>query len=127
MMAKAKTKSALKKTYQFMKLTGQVSPQLRKKLYKQLRGNKDILRSFKEFSVNYNAGNIPLTPQLRKKLDKHSNLLEQYSSVNINKCCEKKASKLNQAGAGIIPLLISALAPIVSSIISSKLSNNQNE
>ena len=119
-----KGSSVLAKTYSFMNLTKDLKPSLRLKIYKQLRGKNvfDILKSFKEFAVNYKAGNIPVAPALRPKLKKHESYLTKLRFCNIKRCCMKRASKLIQQGSGaILPIIIAALAPIISSLITSKI------
>ena len=119
--------SVLRKTYPFLEIVGKLDSSSKKKIFKKLGGNKDILNSFKEFSINFNKNNIPLNTNLKKKFKRHQKYLDKLSRCNINKCHPRSRAILNQQGAGILPLILSALAPIITSVISSTVTKKKDE
>ena len=121
------TESVLRKTYPFLEIVNKLDKNSKKKIFKKLGGNPEILKSFKEFSINYSNENIPLKNNLRKKLKRHQRYFDKLNKCNINKCNARHRAILNQEGSGILPLMLSALAPIISSIISSSISKNKDD
>jgi hypothetical protein len=119
--------SVLRKTYPFLEIVGELDKRSIDKIFKQLGGNKEILNTFKEFSINLNKDNIPLDEKLRKKLKKHRKYFAKLHKCDINRCHPRSRAILNQKGAGILPLMLSALAPIISSIISSAVSKKSDD
>lgn len=126
----AERKSSLVRSYPFLRLTSRLKPATRKKAFKELSGDSEILKSFAEFAVNLKENRIPLKPKLKNQLKKHSGLLNQFAKLNtpklIKKCCPKKAAKMVHQGGAIAPLIVSALASFLPSIISSLTSSSSS-
>lgn len=112
-------KSVLKKTFPFLKIISQLPLSDRKKILKHSKGDKLIHKSLRELAYNYLKGNLKT-----KKQPKKSDILFMRNLVKkentSKKCsCAKRAKHL-QKGAGILSLLIPAVATLVSSLVSRK-------
>lgn len=127
----AENRSALVRAYPFMRLASKLSGPTRKKAFKELSDDREILKAFAEFAINHKANKIPMKAKTRNQLKKHSNLINEFASLNtpqlIRKCCPKKARKIIQRGFAIVPLIIGALASALPSIISSFSSKKEDD
>ena len=73
---KRQTKSSvLRKTFPFLKIVTGLPPKSRKRILKELNGDKDIYKSMREIAVNTLNGNVPLSSVSKKKLKPHLKVL----------------------------------------------------
>lgn len=111
-------KSVLHKTYHFLKLLSQLSPQTRKIVLKSLKGDKKIYKSLRELGVNYLKGNLNINKEHFKKIDiKFLKNITKPEKRTKNCTCSERAEILQQ-GSGFIGLLAPALISLATSLLS---------
>lgn len=118
-MKKPIEKSILRKTYPFLKIISELPLKDRKRILKKTNGDEALHKSLRELSRNYLKGNI----KTKKKFKKSDLKLMQNLADKKNKTCKcscKKRSQHLQKGAGILSVLIPAVASLVTSIINKK-------
>jgi hypothetical protein len=106
---------SLQKTLPFLNVVSKLSNENRKRVLKEVGGEKHIYNALHEIAYNTLKGNIKLDKSQSKKLIRHKKLLENLCKNNK---CAKKRSKLIVQSGGFLPFLIPALASIISAVIS---------
>lgn len=88
-------------------------PTVRKAILKD--ADKALIYSICELCDNTLTGNVPLTPKHKQKLRKHKNIIKKLAKRGGSWLKKKKA--ISQKGGAFLPLLLSALAPALGSLI----------
>lgn len=118
-MKKPIEKSILRKTFPFLKIISELPLKDRKRILRKTNGDQSLHKSLRELSHNYLKGNIKTI----KKPKKSDYLLMRALADKKNKTCKcscKKRSHHLQKGAGLISLLIPAVASLMTSLINKK-------
>jgi len=76
-----------------------------------------LYKALHEIAVNTVAQKVPLSAKLKKSLRKHKIKIKKLSCKTNNK---KKRKKLVIQSGGFLPILIPAVASIITSLIASK-------
>jgi hypothetical protein len=88
-------------------------PSLRKKILSSMH-NDCLYLALNEIALNTVKGNLKLKSQQKKKLYKHRNLIKKLSTKTNNRV---KRRKLVTQSGGFLPILIPALASILTTLI----------
>jgi len=117
-MKKSRTVSnSLRKSFPLLKMTANMSKDNRQRILKEIGGDETVYNALHEIAYNTIKGNYKLPITHSKKLKRYNPLLEEFC-VTKNKSCSKKRKQLIEQSGGFLPILIPALATIISSIIS---------
>lgn len=107
----------LKKALPILKYVSNVKSGLkRKRILKEISSDPHIYDAICEVCLNTVKGNIELSPADRKKLKSHKKCLVALASRKGARGYKRQL--VVQSGGAILPILIPAVASIVSSIIS---------
>lgn len=105
----------LRQCYEKLKFISQIKdPKLRKKLLDRVNDNC-LYSALHEIAVNTLKGKVPLNKNQKRKLKKHKKLLVNLSK--LTKDNKRKRFLVKQTGGALLPLLIPAVASIISSLI----------
>lgn len=107
----------LRRSWPLLLLLQKVKPRLRKVLMQDLAENPDMCHVVRELFVNYMNGNIKLSKQDQKKLKKHMRLCRAMSGKASKKQRKKTIKQIG--GLPILPMLINAAIPIITSLLMS--------
>lgn len=109
---------SLKKTLNFLQALTRVKDRdSREVVLKHLGDDKILYDALSEIARNYLKGNINLSTSQSKKIKRHSKVLKELCCKKNRKCAKKRKELLVQSG-GFLPILIPAVASIISAIIS---------
>ena len=105
----------LRQCYEKLKFISQIKDEkLRKKLLNRVNDNC-LYSALHEIAINTLKGKIPLNSNQKRKLKKHKKLLINLSKKTKDNNRKKKLVK--QTGGALLPLIIPALASIISSLV----------
>ena len=110
--------SVLRKTYPFLRIVSTLSPNSRRKILNELNGDQDVYKSMREIAINTVKGNVPLSTKSKQQLKKFDKTIHLLNKHRTKSCSCRKRKQIIQQGSGILPILIPAIAGIISSIIS---------
>jgi len=116
-MKRGKISNSLKKSFPLLKITAGMNKENRAKILKDLGGDKTVYNALYEIAHNTIKGNYKMPNAQSRKLKPFKPLLQQFC-IGKNKSCAKKRRKLIEQSGGLLPILIPALATVLSSIIS---------
>lgn len=105
----------LRRSWPLLLLLQKVKPGLRKRLVKDLAENTEIYHVVRELFVNYMNGNIKLNKQDQQKLKKHMKLCKEMTGKATKK--QRKRTFQQVGGLAILPLLIKAAIPLITSLL----------
>lgn len=109
--------NSLNKSLPLLKIVSKLSQKNRNNILKELGGEKTVYNAFHEIAHNTLKGNYKLSKPQLKKLKPHNNVLKKLCIKSNRNCCKKRKKLIVQSG-GFLPILIPAIATILSSIIS---------
>ena len=117
--------SSISKTLPILDIINKFPDSMRRKILKKFNGNPLIHKSMRELSYNYLKGNVKTTKKPNKNQLSYMRNITKKENRTVNCHCGKckscnKQSKEIQKGGSLLPLLIPAVATIVSSLISRK-------
>ena len=116
-MKRSRISGSLKKSFPLLKMTAGMSKDNRSRILKEMGGDKTVYNALHEIAFNTIKGNYKLPNSHSKKLKAYKPLLQQFC-MSKNKSCAKKRKHLIEQSGGFLPILIPALATVLSSIIS---------
>lgn len=105
----------LKRSWPLLLLLQKVKPKLRKILLEDLADNPEMCVVIREIFVNYLNGNIKLSQSEREKLKRYSKLCKLMASKSKRK--QRKKTFKQVGGLPLLPLLINAAIPIITSLL----------
>lgn len=105
----------IRHSWPLLLLLQKVKPGLRKVLLEDLADNKEICLALREIFTNYLKGNIKLNKADGARLRRHANLCKRMAA-KTGKLKRKKLFK-QVGGLPILPLLINAIIPLISSLL----------
>ena len=102
--------------YEKLKFISEIKDEkLRKKLLNRV-GDNCLYNALHEIAINTLKGRIPLNSNQKRKLNKQKKLLINLSKNTKDNIRKKKLVK--QSGGALLPIIIPAIASIISSLIS---------
>ena len=110
------TSKSLGKALPFLKLVSNLSNQNRRRVLRELGGDKTVYNALNEIAHNTIKGKVKLNKSQSRKLKPHRKILENLCKPTNRNCSKKRKSLIVQSG-GFLPILIPALATILSTII----------
>ena len=106
----------LKENFPVIQLLSKIkNAKKRKNILKEIEGDQNIYDSIAEIIRNNQKGNIKLTKLQTNKLKKYNKVLKGFCCSKNKKCFKKRKNLLIQSG-GVLPILIPAVASILSSL-----------
>ena len=103
----------LKKHLPLLQWLSKAKPKSSKAVIKT--ADKEVLDSVRECCLNVLKGNVPLTPQQKKRLHKHKHTLRRLASPQ--KLSDKSKRQLVQKGGFLSALLPPILSALVSMLV----------
>jgi hypothetical protein len=103
----------LKKFLPALKTFHKLNPKEKKKILQ----SRDFVKCVCEISCNVLNGNVPLKKRHTEKLRPLKSILRKFGLKTKKLNLKAKRQYLQQKGGSFIPLLLSLIAPIVSSLI----------
>ena len=107
--------SSLRKSMPLLKGISTLNEAKRKKVLSDIGQDPTIYHALREIAHNTIKGNVKLNNNQKLKLKRHNKTLK---ALCVNCKCAKKRKKLVVQSGGFLPLLIPAVAGLISSIIS---------
>lgn len=117
-MTKTISKS-LQKSFPLLQLLTKLSNKNRSNVLKDLGNEKIIYNSLQEIAHNTLNGKVQLNKHQKRKIKPYEKVLKNLCCNRNRKCCKKRKKLIIQSG-GFLPILIPAIAAILTSLISSK-------
>jgi len=108
---------SLRKSFPLLKMTANMKRDNRQRILKEIGGDETVYNALHEIAYNTIKGNYKHPITHSKKLKRYKPLLQEFC-VSKNKTCSRKRKQLIEQSGGFLPILIPALATIISSIIS---------
>jgi len=105
---------SLRKSLPLLKVVSKLTKENRKKILSQLGGEDVVYNALREIAHNTIKGNIKLNNIQKSKLKPYSRTLKELCST---KSCKNKRKKLVVQSGGFLPILIPAVASIISSLV----------
>ena len=105
---------SVRKTLPLLKTISKLSKANRNKVLSELGGEDVIYKALREIAHNTIKGNVKLDNSQKAKLKPHTKTLR--SLCTSNKCLKRRKKLIIQSG-GFLPILIPAVASLISSLI----------
>ena len=115
-MRKDNISNSLKKSLPLLRVLSRLAPPVRKIVINEICNELVIYNSLHELAHNTLSGRLKLNKHQLEELEPYHRLLTELCSAS-NRKCAKKRRLLVQEVEGILPILIPALASIISSIV----------
>jgi len=115
-MSNHRVSNSLKSTLPFFKIVARLPDKSRKRILTDLSGDQTAYDAIHEIAFNTIKGNVKLKKSQKAKLKKHQKVLKKFCCLKSKKNIKKRLQLLIQSG-GFLPILIPAVAAILTSIL----------
>ena len=105
---------SVRKTLPLLNIIAKMNNTNRKRILSEVGGDDIIYKALKEIAHNTIKGNVKLNKSQKAKLKTHSRTLKGLCTSN--KCLKRRKKLVEQIG-GFLPILIPAVASLISSLV----------
>ena len=116
-MSKPIVSNTLKSALPFFKIVARLPDKSRKLILNDLGGDQTAYDALHEMAYNTIKGNVKLKKSHKRKLKRHDKVLKKFCCLKNKKSLKKRKQLLIQSG-GFLPILIPAVASLLTSILS---------